>query len=111
MERLYCDENMKTEEQFRAHHLYKFLYQHGLFGSFLKNTLGSPHSVRKNAAYEFLQGKIDCITFLERVGNIDLAFIWINTLEGETFWYNLHLKEYNSHCKQWTEYQKITKKH
>ena len=102
---------MKTEEQFRAHHLYKFLYQHGLFGSFLKNTLDSPHSVRKNAACEFLQGKIDCITFLERVGNIDLAFIWNNTLEGEKFWYSLHLKEEETHWKQWLEYQKIAKKH
>lgn len=102
---------MKTDEQFRAHHLYKFLYQHGLFGSFLKNTLDSPHSVRKNAACEFLQGKIDCITFLEKVGNIDLAFIWNNTPEGEKFWYSLHLKEEKSHWKQWLEYQKIAKKH
>lgn len=102
---------MKTEAQFRAHHLYKFLYQHGLFSSFLKNTLDDSHSRMKNAACEFLQGKIDCITFLERVGNIDLAFHWSKTLEGEDFWYSLYIKEYNSHCKQWIEYQKIAKKH
>ena len=102
---------MKTEKQFRAHHLYKFLYQHGLFSSFLKNTLDDLNSATKNVACKFLQGKIDCITFLESVGDINLAFIWRSTPEGENFWYSLHIKEYNSHCKQWIEYQKIAKKH
>ena len=65
----------------------------------------------KNAACEFLQGKIDCITFLERVGNIDFAFHWSDTPEGEDFWYNLFLKECYSHYDKWREYQKIAKKH
>lgn len=111
MERLYCDENMKTRDQFRAHHLYKFLYRHGLFDKFIRNTLNSPFSSRRVAANDFLDKKISFITFLERVFNIDLAFVWDRTLEGQKFWQNLHNEENNQFNYWWLEYEKMAKKH
>ena len=102
---------MKTEQQFRAHNLYKLLYKHGALSKFVNNTLYSDRSKNRDAAYEFLRNKIDYITFLERVVNIDLAFIWDKTAEGDTFWYRLHSKECKSHLQSWEAYQKMTKKH
>ena len=102
---------MKTEQQFRAHHLYKFLYKHGALSKFVNNTLYSDRSKNRDAAYEFLRNKIDCITLLEIVGNINSAFIWDRTAEGDTFWYRLHSKECKNHLQSWNVYNKMTKKY
>lgn len=104
---------MKTREQFRAHHMYKFLCKYKLFDKFIRNTLDTSdahHMTRRIAASDFLSNKIDCITFLERVANIDSAFTWNKTPEGQTFWERLNYEESHDFYQLWFEYQRMTKK-
>ena len=101
---------MKTKEELRAHHLYKFLYSRCIFDKFLKNALKSNAQSRREAAEDFISGKIGCISFLKKVINIDMAFNWAFTLEGHSYWSKLNATEGTLFYFLWCEYCKIAKK-
>ena len=66
---------------------------------------------RRKAAEKFINGKIDCISFLKEAANIDMAFVWSDTPEGHRFWSDLNSVESSMFRFLWIEYSKIYKKH
>ena len=74
----------------RAKCLYKFLYKHNLFASYLKNVM--EQNPCSKGVLEYLENK-DFLKLLENTRNIDLSFIWSDTKEGDFFWGRMNHKE------------------
>ena len=98
---------MKTEREIRAHHLYKFLYKHNLFGKFVRNVATTNYNndcMRVISLNEFLNKKIDIFTFLTDCVSIGGAFTWSATPEGHGFWEHFRGKERRSLERLWKDY-------
>ena len=100
---------MKTIEELRAHHLYKFLYKNGVLDKFIINVSNNRYSSSKRAyALGFLEGKNSLLTLMKECININYSFTWSETPEGHKFWSDLHHKQTDDFRKVWEDYVRIS---
>ena len=99
---------MKTIEELRAHHLYKFLYKNGVLDKFIINVSNNRYSSSKRAyALGFLEGKNGLLTLMKECININHSFTWSETPEGHLFWSHLHSEESENFSHVSNDYIKI----